>query len=163
MVIVLTLLKSNQPDTNVNTVLPYKKKDYILTKAERSFYEVLKLSSRSLGVELFTKVRLADLFYIPSNTSNRIAYLNKITSKHVDFVLCDTVNLRPLLAIELDDSSHNQQSRVKRDEFVEKVFKNAGLPLLRIPARNSYNLQEVSTMLKNYTQAKSEIAVTKSE
>lgn len=142
--------------------LPYKKRDYLLTKAERSFYEVLRLVIKNLDVQLFAKVRLADLLYLPQKTDKRISYLNQITGKHVDFVLCDTLNIKPLIAIELDDSSHDQANRQKRDAFVEKALRDAGLPLLRIPAQQSYNVQDLEARLSSLLFPKTEKASTKS-
>jgi hypothetical protein len=40
--------------------------------------------------------------------------------------------MKPVCGIELDDSSHARQDRVIRDDFVNQVFKNAGLPLNNI-------------------------------
>src|SRR3990170_2056730 len=65
----------------------FKKMDFLLTEAERSFYEVLQ---RAVGEELivFPKVRLADLVWLPKGTAGRQALLNRVLSKHVDFVIC---------------------------------------------------------------------------
>ena len=56
--------------------------------------------------------------------------------------------MKPRLGIELDDASHERRDRQERDEFVEAVFKAAGLPLLRMPARRAYNLNEVRSMIE---------------
>ena len=54
-----------------------------------------------------------------------------INGKSVDYVLCDKQTLRPTYAIELDDYTHNQAARRKRDAEVERIFKEADLPLVR--------------------------------
>ncbi len=146
--------------TTTKAVLPYRKRDFLLTKAERSFYEVLVLTARSLDVHIFAKVRLADLLYLPKDTANRTSFQNQINSKHIDFILCDKSNVRPLMAIELDDSSHGQASRQARDSFVNKALLNAGLPLLRVPAQHSYSVAEISAKIQSCLQ-KSEVAPTK--
>ena len=51
--------------------------------------------------------------------------------KSVDFVFCDKDYCRPLLAIELDDYSHNREDRKIRDAEVERILQQAQLPLLR--------------------------------
>ena len=109
--------------------LPYKRKEWLLSKAERSFFGVLQgvLASEQL---IFVKVRLADLIYIPRGTPSRQAAFNRIQSKHIDFVLCEKSSVRPLLAIELDDSSHARSDRSARDRFVDSALDVAGLPLL---------------------------------
>src|SRR3989337_567741 len=74
----------------------FKKMDFLLTEAERSFYEVLQ---RAVGEELivFPKVRLADLVWLPKGTAGRQALLNRVLSKHVDFVICARSSLTPSL------------------------------------------------------------------
>ncbi|HUS17746.1 MAG TPA: DUF2726 domain-containing protein, partial [Chloroflexia bacterium] len=66
---------------------PYRKRDALLTAAERSFYGVL-LQAVDGTWQVFVKVRLADLLYIPGDTDGRQSAWNRIQSKHVDFVLC---------------------------------------------------------------------------
>lgn len=58
------------------------------------------------------------------------AAFNKIKAKHVDFVLCDSIQIQPLLAIELDDRSHQRKDRQDRDIFVDKAFRSAGVPIV---------------------------------
>lgn len=123
---------------------PYERQAALFTPAERSFLGVLQ---RALGDEhqVFGKVRLADLIKVKrglGNSSRQIA-LNRITRKHVDFVLCSAHDLSVVCAIELDDSSHKKASRQRRDDFVDKAFGAAGIPLLRFPVKQSYTVPEV--------------------
>ena len=57
-----------------------------------------------------------------------------------------------LLGIELDDKSHQRNDRQDRDQFVDQVFKAAGIPLLRVPVKHTYSLQEVQSILQSYIQ-----------
>jgi len=91
---------------------------------------------------------LADLVYLPKGTQNWQSHQNRVNAKHADFVLCDKKKLSPVLAIELDDSSHKSSSRQERDNFVNEVFRTAGLPLLRITAKRSYALKELTEMIQ---------------
>jgi hypothetical protein len=127
--------------------LPYRKKDYLLTAAERSFYEVLR-SIAGDQLEVFAKVRLLDLFYLPKGTENRQSHSNRVISKHVDFLLCDRQNVSPLLVIELDDSSHERDDRTERDAFVDEALSAAGLPILHVAAKRSYAPQELAEMIQ---------------
>src|SRR5713101_3637149 len=79
--------------------LPYRKKDYLLTPAERSFYEVLQRVAGD-SMQVFAKVRLVDLVWLPKGTQNRQAHLNRVLSKHVDFVLCNRQTVSPVLVVE---------------------------------------------------------------
>jgi very-short-patch-repair endonuclease len=129
-------------------VLPYQRKDFLLSKAERSFFGVLEKAVADKFL-IFAKVRLADLIFIQSGTDKRQSHFNKIQSKHIDFVLCSRDVVRPLLAIELDDSSHQATERRERDSVVDAALGAAGLPILHVPTRSSYNVQELSTAIQS--------------
>ena len=94
-------------------------------------------------------VRLADLVYIERGTEKRQSYFNRIQSKHIDFVLCDRNDIKPILAIELDDSSHRRADRIARDEFVDNALAQAGLPLLRVPVRANYDPAELRNQIQD--------------
>jgi hypothetical protein len=121
---------------------PYKRKEYLLSEAEKSFFLVLRKAAGG-RYELLSKVRLSDLLYLPKGTENAQGLRNRIQQKHVDFVLCDPVKISPLLAIELDDKSHEQPDRKERDCFVDEALKAAGLPLLRVRASRAYSPAEL--------------------
>jgi very-short-patch-repair endonuclease len=125
---------------------PYERHRRFLTPAERSFFGVLRqtVGERYL---VFAKVRVADLLSVRKGTSERQAHLNRIISKHVDFVLCDPREVSPLLMIELDDSSHQEQRRQVRDEFLDQAFAGAGLPLLRVIASPTYDQGTLSAAI----------------
>jgi hypothetical protein len=125
--------------------LPYQIKDDFLTAAEGAFYRVLKIAA---GEELMVcpKVRLADIF--ASNHAEYYHWFNKIAKKHVDFLLCNTTTLRPVLGVELDDASHLRSDRMERDRFVEQVFRGTGLPLLRIPVRRTYDSGQLAAQIR---------------
>jgi predicted RNA-binding Zn-ribbon protein involved in translation (DUF1610 family) len=132
--------------------LPYRLRDDFLSPAEASFYQVLHsiVTDRLL---ICPKVGLGDIFFVARPNENA-AYRNKIDRKHVDFLLCDPKTLKPLMGIELDDSSHQRARRVTRDEFVDEVFAIAHLPLLRIPASHSYDTRAVAAQLKAALQSR---------
>ena len=112
----------------------------LFTAAERSFLGVLE---RALppGVRVFGKVRLADIFGVQSglDPSTRQSARNRIDCKHVDFLLVRVDDLAPLAGIELDDKSHEREERQQRDASVDEVFSEAGLPLLHVPAQQTYD------------------------
>lgn len=128
---------------------PYIKNDSLLTEAEKKFYLVLV---EILGNDylIFSKVRMADLLHLPRmNGSNFYHYFNKIQSKHVDFLICDKENIKPLLVIELDDSSHLQFNRMVRDLLVDKIFENAKLPIIHFKISANYDKDFLIAGIKN--------------
>jgi hypothetical protein len=126
--------------------LPYKLRDDFLSPAEASFFRLLKNAAQD-DYLVFPKVALKDIFFV-SRPNENMAYYNKIDRKHVDFLLCDSASLKPVMGIELDDASHQRQDRIERDELVDKVFEQAGLPLRRAPARTAYTQQELEDLIQ---------------
>jgi hypothetical protein len=123
---------------------PYQRYECLLTEAEGRFYEALNAAVGS-QYKICPKVRMADLLCVVGPDPQHRAFW-QIANKHIDFVLCDR-QLRPLAAIELDDSSHQRRDRRQRDVFVDRAFARAGLPLFRWPVRSSYSVGELRQTL----------------
>jgi hypothetical protein len=128
--------------------LPYRVRDDFLSPTELSFYRVLAYVVGNRAV-IFPKVGLAEIFFVSQPHENQ-NYRNRIIQKHLDFLLCDPKSMRPVLGIELDDSSHARSDRQARDEFVDKAFEAAELPLARVPAQYSYDTNQLSIQLAKY-------------
>jgi len=133
--------------------LPYALRDDFLSPAEVSFYHVLR-SALGEDLRICPKVGLNDLFFVRRPKENQ-GYSNRINRKHIDFVLCDARTMRPMLGIELDDSSHARGDRQERDAFVDEVFGAAGLPLVRISVRRAYTAQEIRAAVERAIGAQS--------
>ncbi len=128
-------------------VLPYAIRDDFLSVSEMSFYKVLQqvVGNKAL---ICPKVSLKDLFFVKiSDRSKQNTYLNKISRKHVDFLLCSPDTLKPFCGIELDDTSHKRDDRIARDVFFNKVFETAGLSLIRFENKKSYVLSELESKI----------------
>jgi hypothetical protein len=128
--------------------LPYVARESVLSAAETSFFHLLH-SVVSSNYHICLKMRLADIFQIKTR-EKYMSYFNKISQRHIDFLVCHPKTVKPILAIELDDSSHSRKKRQERDEFVNKAFKSAGLPLIRISASRTYNTKELVAGLRRY-------------
>lgn len=121
-------------DTNVSIAFNQFYRKNLMTKNEWSFYKSLKPIADKLNYSILAKVRVADLIGIKNGVSKsewQTAF-NKISKKHIDFILCNPENLYPILLIELDDNSHNVEKQKQRDEFIDKLYKNTGYRLLRV-------------------------------
>lgn len=101
------------------------------------------LADRTL---LCPKVNLGDVFFVGGG-DQRQAQWNKISRKHIDFLLCSNATMGPLAGIELDDSSHNRSDRKERDVLIDSIFKQAGLPMIQVPARRNYTPSELNDLL----------------
>lgn len=136
--------------------LPYRLRDDFLSPAELSFYRALLLAVRG-EVTVCAKVNLQDIFFTERPHENQ-AYHNKISSKHLDFLVCRSSTMLPIVGIELDDASHRNPDRQERDAFVGSVFETAGLPLLHFPVRSAYDVQSLADAVGKYTGAPAEVA-----
>jgi hypothetical protein len=121
----------------------------VVSPAERSFLGVLQTLNYE-GIIILTKVRIADVVGIRKGLEarDRQAALNRVVSKHVDFLLVQESDARPVVAIELDDSTHDRPDRSDRDSFVDQVFHSVGLPLLHIKASASYNPRDIHAAIE---------------
>jgi predicted acylesterase/phospholipase RssA len=126
----------------------YFLKKSLFTPAERSFFGVLE-SLDYEGLTIASKVRLADIFGIKKGLERgeRQRAQNKINMKHVDFLLIQKSDGKPVLGIELDDSSHEEEDRATRDAFVDTVFASAALPILHVPVKQAYDPKEIHRLI----------------
>ncbi len=130
-----------------NEKLPYKAADSLLTDAELRFYNALKLCVGEKAI-ICPKVGLKDIFFIGKGyDKDYLKHFNKIAKKHVDFLLCEPNSMKPLCGIELDDISHTNKKVKDRDVFVEKVYKDANLELIRFLSRSEYVCSEIESTL----------------
>ena len=102
----------------------------LLTKREHQEYLKLKQYADTRGWLICPKVRLWDLIEPKRGSAKRQTLINKIQSKHVDFVLVDqSMNLIGVL--ELDDSTHDRDDRKARDSFVRDALEGAGITMIQ--------------------------------
>lgn len=122
----------------------YQRRGELFTPAERVFHEEL-VAAVGDRYQVFGKVRLADIIEPREglDKSERQSALNRITSKHLDFVLATPGSMAIVCAIELDDASHRRRDRVERDEFVDGAMTYAEVPLIRFEAQPMYSSEEI--------------------
>lgn len=138
---------TNNPDiqakaNSINYLKNYEKKDYLLSQNEIKFYKLLKSITDRLGLSLFSQVSLYQIV----KSKNQSAF-NRIRSKSIDFVITNS-NSNIKLCIELDDSTHQRYDRVQRDKFLNELFKNLNIEIIRVPVQNFYNLDELEAQIK---------------
>lgn len=138
---IIEYIKKIKINENINYTNYYSKKDYLLTPTELKFYKLLKNITDKLGYSLFIQVPLYELVQ-----HKRYTDFNKIRSKSIDFVITQK-NCKILVCIELDDKTHNQYKRIQRDKFINKLFEDIGIKLIRVPVQNFYNVNELERKL----------------
>ena len=123
---------------------PYRKKRQLVSPAERSFLGVLEQAVGS-DHRIFAKVRVSDVIE-PRPGLSRSTWqgaVNRIDRKHFDYVLCRPDDLSIVAAVELDDASHDQSHRQRRDRFLATACEAAGLPLVRVATARAYSAADL--------------------
>jgi hypothetical protein len=135
------------PGTNLAALNHEYTPKALLTKVEAAFGQVL-LTLSGDRIHMVCKPRLAD--FIQHDSADGFAAFNPISQKHVDFLFCRKTDWMPMLAVELDDSSHNLAHRRKRDAFVNNLMAHLGIPLLRVELRE---MHELEALVKKLSEA----------
>lgn len=132
---------------------PYVPAQSLFTKNEQAFLRVLEQAAGDYRV--FGKIRVADVIGVRKGLSGseRQSALNRISQKHLDFVLCHSHDLSVYCAVELDDKTHERADRKNRDELLEKALAAAEVPLVRVLSRRSYDADEIKALLEAHLKA----------
>ncbi len=128
----------------------YKKQKPLLNQNEIILYEKLK-SAVGDDYLLIPQVHLEKLI-APRQGSfiGKIKYaVGHISRKSVDFAIFDIKTFEPLLAIELNGESHNQQKTRLRDKDVQLHFEEAGVPLLTFQNHEQISSQEIRLIINS--------------
>jgi hypothetical protein len=147
-VALLALLAKAKAGSGGTVGYPYVPAKRLFSEAERIFLVALDEAVDDTQ-RVFGKVRLADVA-APRPGLGRSAQqgaLNRVASKHFDFVICRRSDLAIVCAVELNDRSHGSKRAQARDELVAGVCAAIGLPLLTVPAKASYSVQELRLAL----------------
>ncbi|HKQ47580.1 MAG TPA: DUF2726 domain-containing protein [Phycisphaerae bacterium] len=125
--------------------MPYTSRETLLSRGEAAFHGPLQ---EAVGGQylIMCKVRVADVLTC-TDADWRRGHGGAISQKHLDFVLCEPASTRIVLAIELDDRSHEAEHRRRRDLFLNEALEVAGVRLLRVKARSNYSAAIIRTLL----------------
>jgi len=122
----------------------------LMTDHEKRCYHHLKARLPAIAVELgyepnqpsgqlriHSKVRVVDVVQpnaqrYTEGTRNHTGLFRQISQWHFDFIICDDVTQKILIAMELDDSSHQLPDRVRRDNILDEVCRDAQMPFTRL-------------------------------
>lgn len=117
----------------------YVTRKSLLSKAEVAFHKVLLEAVPEAPI--FPKVRVADVMDAAERWSGDFL---RISQKHFDWVLCHPISFEPLIAIELDDSSHQwSEKQRKNDKVKDDAAREADIVLLRFPWQREYDVAQI--------------------
>ena len=124
----------------------YTRKEYLMTQSEGGF---LRLLFETVGTQYYVvpQVHLSAIFDHKAKGQNWKAAFKHINGKSVDFVICEKASMKPLIAIEVDESSHDADDRRARDTEVERIFSEANLPLLRFDQRSGLSREVIAQQI----------------
>lgn len=125
----------------------YIHKNYIITLNELKLYKILLEIAKELKLILLCQVSLYSIIQTKQKNNK---YFNKIRSKSIDFVLVREKDCKIELCIELDDKTHLQQKRIERDKFINKLFEDLKINLLRIKSTQYYDKEQLKNKIKKY-------------
>lgn len=128
VVIVLAYKLLTKKSSKIDYREAYQAKQ-LLTKREYQEYLKLKQYADARNWMICPKVRLFDLVEPKRGAENRQTLINKVQSKHVDFVVCSQ-EMEVVCIIELDDKTHLRQNRMTRDQFVDDILKGTGYRII---------------------------------
>lgn len=118
------------------------KKVNLMSKNEYLEYKKIFSVAQKLNLNVFPKVRLADIIQ-PTARGKQWQYdFSRIRSKHCDFALCN--NFMDVVAIiEIDDLTHDREDRIQRDKFVDFILKDCKIKVLRYRYTNPDIFEEL--------------------
>ncbi|MBI5134074.1 MAG: DUF2726 domain-containing protein [Candidatus Taylorbacteria bacterium] len=146
-VIILVLATFFLPKGKVSIGYSYRRRDCIMTPSEHVFFKVM-LDLFADRYHVFPQVHLDAILDGRVSGQNPFGAFRHINEKSVDFLICDKLSDRPMLAIELDDHSHDRADRIERDREVERIFATASLPILRIKIEQSKDVESVRNLVR---------------
>ena len=127
---------------NVSTIKFFKRR--LLTPTEIRFFNLVLAATP--GGHVFTQVALSQLVGVPSGP-DKLGSFNRISRMSIDFVVCDE-QLNTLVAIELDDPSHDRPSGVEKDLKKDTVLATAGIRLIRIRVESIPSVDELRKLIE---------------
>ena len=130
----------------------YKPRASIMTPTEIKYYEDLcdALDRAGLEVSVWPQVNVSAIIEAKSeNSKEKARAFNRICRKSVDYVIANKETQETLVCIELDDYTHNWNSRMERDDFINTAFDDVGIPLFRIKVERHYDFYEIVSTVKH--------------
>ncbi len=129
---------------------PYRLNPAVISRTEDSCYHAL-LALTPPEHSLLVKVRLADLLQVNYGAGDRAEAHARIGNKSIAFLICDR-SLSPKVGINLVAAGADR-AELQTAEFIDRVCKKAGLPLITLPIRPSYTADELRDFVAPHLQS----------
>jgi len=138
-IIGLLILISKILEKKTNSIFKQKRP---LSPPEQALYWKLKKSLPNH--EILPQVSFSRFIYANGGSKkNNFSKFNTARQKTIDFLICDK-SFQIIVAIELDDKSHNKEKDKKRDE----ILKEANISIIRFNVKNMPSEEEIIKIIK---------------
>lgn len=117
---------------------------------EKVYYLILDFLEKNKGkYKMSVKLPLAEFVsdkkFLDANEELKKFVLN---NSHLDFAIYSESINKPLLAIEVDGKRHSEDIQKERDKKKEKILNYMNIPILRVPSKVVWNIEEFEEKLK---------------
>lgn len=117
--------KNNSKNKNQSSKTKYQSKQ-LMSEYEKYFYEILSKNFAQDYI-IMPQVNLASIIEKIKDFPKQ--YQNELY-RNIDFGIFDKTTMKPLLLIEINDKTHNQPDRIKRDLKVKEICNQANIKLI---------------------------------
>lgn len=117
--------KNNSKNKNQSSQVKYQSKQ-LMSEYEKYFYEILSKNFAQHYI-IMPQVNLASIIEKIKDFPKQ--YQNELY-RNIDFGVFDKNSMKPLLLIEINDKTHNQPDRIKRDLKVKEICNQANIKLI---------------------------------
>ncbi len=124
----------------------YDAKQYLISRSEDSYFSAI-LSALPNGYHAFPQVNLAS-FVVKNDDS---PFHNELF-RNVDFLVTNE-RYAPLFVIEINDRTHLTKERKERDEKVQNICEEAGIPVVRFWTTYGVNQEYISQKISETIQS----------
>jgi very-short-patch-repair endonuclease len=129
---------------------PYVRKKYLFDNySEYQFFKILQeiVDDKYLILPQMNYSHIIDVKNMSYFQMRK--FRTKIDKKSADYVICDKESVQPKLVIELDGNSHSKVNRIKRDEWINNLCSQVGLPITHILVSELGNKEEINRRIKD--------------
>ncbi|MGI5911520.1 MAG: DUF2726 domain-containing protein [Syntrophomonadaceae bacterium] len=127
--------------------MPYTQRDHLLDSQELNIYNMLTNILPSKSYIVLPRVRLADFITVPPQASNRAEYINQISQRSIDILICESEELRPVAIINLENDTGGKKKQLA-NRFTRKVIDAAKLPFLDLKTSSPPSETELANRLR---------------
>lgn len=129
------LLKNGRPQASARLLRKLQPKP-LLTETEIRFFSLLKTALPEFSI--FPQVAFQAVLKPQPGLRGQDfwALIRALGAKHADFLVCNGRDLRIVAFVELDDLSHNNPKRQRKDQFRDEMVSHAGYDTIRFHTRD---------------------------